>query len=94
VLAGFEVVDYFVEHDKAVPGYTSLAVLLLVLAGFIIFSVGIVGLYVGRIFEQVKNRPLFLIDAEADGPEPAWTRATVSERTEAIAPAQPPAAST
>ena len=52
--------------DKTVPGYTSLAVLLLLLAGFIIVSVGVVGLYVGRIFEQVKNRPLFLIDAEAD----------------------------
>jgi len=56
-----------IEHDKAVPGYTSLAVLLLVLAGFIIVSVGVVGLYVGRIFEQVKNRPLYLIDTEAPG---------------------------
>ncbi len=65
VIAGFEVVDYFLEKDKAVPGYTSLAVLLLVLAGFIIVSIGVVGLYVGRIFEQVKDRPLFLIDAEA-----------------------------
>jgi dolichol-phosphate mannosyltransferase len=65
VVAALEVVDYFVEKDKAVPGYTSLAVLLLVLAGFIIVSVGVVGLYVGRIFEQVKDRPLFLIDAEA-----------------------------
>lgn len=64
VVAGFEVVDYFAEKDKAVPGYTSLAVLLLVLAGFIIVSVGVVGLYVGRIFEQVKDRPLYLIDAE------------------------------
>jgi polyisoprenyl-phosphate glycosyltransferase len=64
VIAGFEVVDYFVEPQKTVPGYTSLAVLLLVLAGFIIVSVGVVGLYVGRIFEQVKNRPLFLIDQE------------------------------
>jgi hypothetical protein len=64
-LAGFEIVDYFVEPDKTVPGYTSLAVLLLVLAGFVIVSVGVVGLYVGRIFEQVKDRPLFLIDAEA-----------------------------
>ena len=36
-----------------------------VLAGFIIVSVGVVGLYVGRIFEQVKDRPLFLIDQEA-----------------------------
>ncbi|MDQ2895366.1 MAG: hypothetical protein M3Y09_06930 [Actinomycetota bacterium] len=52
-------------------GYTSLAVLLLVLAGFIIVSVGIVGLYVGRIFEQVKDRPLFLIDARAECQRPS-----------------------
>jgi dolichol-phosphate mannosyltransferase len=65
-LAVFEVVDYFAEHDKTVPGYTSLAVLLLLLAGFVIVSVGVVGLYVGRIFEQVKDRPLFLIDREAE----------------------------
>jgi glycosyltransferase involved in cell wall biosynthesis len=68
-LASFEVADYFVEPEKAVPGFTSLAVLLLLLAGFIIVSIGVVGLYVGRIFEQVKDRPLFLIDAEARGPE-------------------------
>jgi dolichol-phosphate mannosyltransferase len=70
-LAAFEVIDYFAEPAKTVPGYTSLAVLLLVLAGVIIVSVGIVGLYVGRIFEQVKNRPLFLIDERAEGPDPA-----------------------
>lgn len=67
IVAGFEIADYFLEPAKSVPGYTSLAVLLLLLAGFIIVSVGIVGLYVGRIFEQVKNRPLFLIDQEASG---------------------------
>jgi polyisoprenyl-phosphate glycosyltransferase len=67
VIAVFEVVDYFAEPHKTVPGYTSLAVLLLVLAGFIIVSVGVVGLYVGRIFEQVKNRPLFLIDDQTGG---------------------------
>ncbi len=70
-VAGFEVIDYFVESDKTVPGYTSLAVLLLVLAGFIIVSVGVVGLYVGRIFEQVKDRPLFLIDRQAESALPA-----------------------
>ncbi len=67
VVAVFEVADYFIEAEKRVPGYTSLAVLLLVLAGFIIVSIGVVGLYVGRIFEQVKNRPLFLIDQQAGG---------------------------
>jgi dolichol-phosphate mannosyltransferase len=68
-LAVYEVVDYFVEPDKRVPGFTSLAVLILLLAGFIIVSIGVVGLYVGRIFEQVKDRPLYLIDNQAEGPD-------------------------
>jgi polyisoprenyl-phosphate glycosyltransferase len=76
VVAIFEIVDYLAEPDKTVPGYTSLAVLVLVMAGFIIVSVGVVGLYVGRIFEQVKNRPLFLIDDQAgDSPRQARTPA-------------------
>ena len=69
VVATFEIIDYFAENDKTVPGYTSLAVLLLLLAGFIIISVGVVGLYVGRVFEQVKDRPLFLIEERVEGSE-------------------------
>ncbi len=88
VLAVFEVADYFIESDKTIPGYTSLAVLLLLLAGFIIVSVGVVGLYVGRIFEQVKNRPLFLIDARAEGPEPAFSE-EVAVSDAAPAPSAP-----
>jgi dolichol-phosphate mannosyltransferase len=81
VLAAFEIIDYFVEPHRTVPGYTSLAVLLLVLAGFIIVSVGVVGLYVGRIFEQVKDRPLFLIDAQAEGPDQQFEAPEDRERT-------------
>jgi len=82
-LATFEVIDYFLEPTKAVAGYTSLAVLVLVLAGFIIVSVGVVGLYVGRIFEQVKDRPLFLIDSEAEGPDRGWAaQERIEEATE------------
>ena len=71
LLAGFEVVDYFTAPDRRIPGYTSLAVLVLVLSGVIIVSVGVVGMYVGRIFEQVKDRPLYLIDTEASGADDA-----------------------
>ncbi len=81
-VATFEVIDYFVAKNETVPGYTSLAVLLLLLAGFIIISVGVVGLYVGRVFEQVKDRPLYLIDAQASGPgsdEPATEVAPARE---------------
>lgn len=49
------------------PGWTSLAVLLLLIGGFIIVSTGVTGLYIGKIFQQVKNRPLYLIDEEIGG---------------------------
>jgi dolichol-phosphate mannosyltransferase len=44
------------------PGWTSLAVLILLIGGFIISSTGIAGLYIGKIFEQVKGRPLYVVD--------------------------------
>jgi glycosyltransferase involved in cell wall biosynthesis len=46
------------------PGWTSLAVLLLLVGGFVIVSTGVTGLYIGKIFQQVKNRPLYLVDEE------------------------------
>ena len=51
----------------AVPaGFTALAVLILVMTGFTITSVGVTGLYVGRVFEQVKGRPLYVVAEETD----------------------------
>jgi dolichol-phosphate mannosyltransferase len=65
VLAVYAVFSRYVEG--APPGYTSIVVLLLLLSGFIIIALGIVGLYIGRIFDQVKGRPLFVVDEQIDG---------------------------
>lgn len=46
----------------ALQGYTSLMVMLLLSTGLILMSIGIMGIYIGKIFEQVKNRPLYLVD--------------------------------
>ena len=81
VVALVEIADYFLEPEKSVPGYTSLVVLLLVLAGFIIVSVGVVGLYVGRIFELVKDRPLFLVDQQTGGQAPPRDEMATSSPT-------------
>jgi len=48
---------------RDLPQWTGLPVLILLLTGFIIISTGITGLYVGKIFDQVKGRPLFVIDS-------------------------------
>mgnify|MGYP006077930809 CR=1 FL=1 len=43
-------------------GWASLFVLVLFVGGLIILSVGISAIYIGKIFEQTKERPLYLID--------------------------------
>jgi len=85
-LAAYNVYDYLIGSQPT--GYTSLAVLLLVLAGFIIISIGVVGLYVGRIFEQVKLRPLFIISRQTGAPDEGFEYADRAE-DRLIAPSSP-----
>ncbi|MBV9214405.1 MAG: glycosyltransferase [Actinobacteria bacterium] len=68
-LAIFMIIDHFAHFTEQLPGYTSLAVLMLLLFGCLMVTVGVVGMYVGRMFEQVKGRPLYIIDAEASSEE-------------------------
>ncbi len=56
----FVIVLYFIHGFQS--GWASLAVLILFSSGIIITTVGIVGVYVGRTFEQAKGRQLFIID--------------------------------
>ncbi len=43
------------------PGYASLMCVLLFFCGIILIMLGIIGEYIGRIFEEVKGRPLYVI---------------------------------
>ncbi len=49
-------------HKIEVMGYTSLIVSIWFLSGVIITTIGVTGIYVGKIFDQTKNRPVFIID--------------------------------
>lgn len=44
----------------AIPGYATIIVLILFLGSMQLFCIGIIGEYVGRTFEQSKNRPIYL----------------------------------
>ena len=47
--------------DQFVPGIPSTIVLLLLLGGIQLITVGIIGEYVARIYEEVKRRPLYVV---------------------------------
>lgn len=59
--ATFIVVRTFL-FGRVVPGYASLMVVVLLLAGVQLIAMGVIGEYVGRIFMESKARPLYLID--------------------------------
>ena len=43
-----------------IPGYATIIVLILFLGSMQLFCIGIIGEYVGRTFEQSKNRPIYI----------------------------------
>ena len=61
LLALYNVIAYFTGINL-VHGYTTTIFSIWFVGGMTIFVLGIVGLYIGKIFDEVKNRQLFIID--------------------------------
>ena len=59
-----------------VPGWTSLMVLTSLMGSALLISVGIVGEYIGKIYEQSKERPLYLISRTFNVADPATRKTT------------------
>jgi polyisoprenyl-phosphate glycosyltransferase len=70
-------------YGNAVPGYASLMVAVLMLGSMNIIATGVLGEYVGRIYSEVRNRPLYLIretqgfDKQEDQPR-SWKETSTS----------------
>ena len=60
-LYGATIVIKTIFFHEQVAGFTSLVVLITFFGGIQLLSIGIIGEYVGRIFNETKNRPLYLV---------------------------------
>jgi glycosyltransferase involved in cell wall biosynthesis len=52
-------------YDVPIAGWASLIVSMYFLSGLILLNLGIMGLYVGKVFQQTKNRPLYVVSNTA-----------------------------
>ena len=53
--------------SNSLPGFSTLIVSIIFLCGIQLLSLGIVGEYVGRIFAEVKRRPLYVVAERVGG---------------------------
>jgi dolichol-phosphate mannosyltransferase len=60
LVALFYVVEYL-RHGITVSGFTSLIVSVYFIGGLILANMGVLGLYLGKVFNEVKERPLYVV---------------------------------
>ena len=76
VLGIQSLMKYFCGH--ALEGFTTVILLLLIIGSLIMLSLGIIGIYIAKIYEEVKGRPRYIINKTTDNVpksvEGAWKR--------------------
>lgn len=57
----FVIIRRIIEPDSSVFGWASLICIILLLGGMQLLCIGVLGKYIGRIYLQVKQRPIYII---------------------------------
>lgn len=68
LLFGVYILASWFFNDNVVQGWTSTVLVLTLLGGLQLLMLGVVGLYIGRIHNEVKRRPLYFVDPEPGSP--------------------------
>ena len=59
---------------KSIQGWTSLMLVVVVLGAVQMFVLALMGEYIGRLYNEAKRRPLYIVQEIAGGSEPAEAR--------------------
>jgi dolichol-phosphate mannosyltransferase len=60
----FAIFEKIYRPDSTIRGWASIFIAIMFLGGVQLISVGILGEYIGRIYEEAKNRPIYIVDEE------------------------------
>lgn len=60
-LMGIVEIGLYLKYGRAVPGFTTTILLILFLFGILFFILGIIGEYLARIYDEVKQRPNYIV---------------------------------
>jgi len=61
LMIGYVVLIKVFNPSYYIPGFPTIVILILFLGGIQLLSLGVIGEYVGRIYEQSKSRPLYIV---------------------------------
>ena len=66
ILYAFWIAGEAIFFGNDVPGWSTLAAGLMFFSGIQLISIGVLGEYVGRVYDEVKKRPLYVIAHDID----------------------------
>jgi polyisoprenyl-phosphate glycosyltransferase len=58
------------ETSRLVPGWSSLMFAILLVGGLVMILLGLIGSYVGYVFQEVKRRPVYVVRAPRENSPP------------------------
>jgi dolichol-phosphate mannosyltransferase len=64
LLVSWIMYTYFFFPNKIIPGWTSTLITIVFLGGIQLLSIGVLGEYIGNIFDETKNRPEYIIESK------------------------------
>jgi glycosyltransferase involved in cell wall biosynthesis len=63
------------------PGFGTITIAILMLGGIQLIAIGVIGEYVGRIYDEVKRRPLYIVGTQRNEPVPLEARSTAERES-------------
>ena len=61
ILTIYLIISKILNPEISIQGWTSLATIIMFFGGIQLFSIGILGVYISKIYREVKQRPLFIV---------------------------------